>query len=116
MPYRKTSQWIVAGISTLITLFCLYMIMLGIRNGDTRSIWIFLTFGILFSIPLFVTLFHFVADRNKTLKMIHDRYLSSGHKHKTTFAPHWFVISGVILIGLIILYTIIKWLFIYLIR
>jgi len=116
MPYRRTSQWIVAGISTLIMFFCLYAVILNARTGDTRGVWIFAVFGLLFMIPLFVTIFHFIADRNAVLKKIHERYLSSGQKHKTTFAPHWLVISGVILIGLIILYAVIKWLFIYFAR
>lgn len=116
MPYRRTSQWIVAGVSTLIMVFCLYAAIANARGGDTRGVWIFTAFAFLFMIPLFVTVFHFIADRSPSLKKIHDKYLSSGQKRKTTFAPHWFVISGVILIGLIMLYAIIKWLFIYFTR
>jgi len=116
MPYRRTSQWIVVGVSTLITLFCLYIILLSTRAGDTKSIWIFAAFGFLFAIPLFATIFHFLADRNATLAKLHEEHISLGQKHKTTFIPHWFVMTGVILIGLIILYTIIKWLFIYFTR
>lgn len=116
MPYRKTSQWIVAGASTLITLFCLYVVVMNASSGDTRIVWIFATFALLFMIPLFVMIFHFIADRSPALKRIYSKYLSTGQKHRTTFVPHWLVISGIILIGLIILYAIIKWLFIYFIR
>ena len=103
MPYRRTSQWIVVVVSTLITLFCLYVLLASARNGDVKSVWIFAAFAFLFATPLFVTVFHFFADRSPTLARI----------HKTTFIPHWFVMTGVLLIGIIILYTIIKWLFIY---
>jgi hypothetical protein len=113
MPYRRTSQWIVVIVSTLITLFCLYVLLISTRSGDMKSAWIFAAFGFLFATPLFVTIFHFFADRSPTLARIHKEHISLGQKHKTTFIPHWFVMTGVILIGLIILYTIIKWLFIY---
>ncbi len=116
MPYRKTSQWIVAGASTLITVFCLYVAVISARGGDMRVVWIFGAFAFLFMIPLFVTIFHFIADRNPALRRIYSKYLSTGQKHKTTFVPHWLVISGIVLIGLIILYAIIKWLFIYFFR
>ncbi len=113
MPYRRTSQWIVVVVSTLITLFCLYVLLASARNGDVKSVWIFAAFAFLFATPLFVTVFHFFADRSPTLARIHKEHISLGQNHKTTFIPHWFVMTGVLLIGIIILYTIIKWLFIY---
>ena len=113
MPYRRTSQWIVVAVSTLIMLFCLYVLVTSARTGDVKSVWIFAAFAFLFAIPLFATVFHFIADRNATLARIHTKHISLGQKEKTTFIPHWFVMTGVILIGLIILYTVIKWLFIY---
>ncbi len=113
MPYRRTSQWIVVVVSTLITLFCLYVLLASARNGDVKSVWIFAASAFLFATPLFVTVFHFFADRSPTLARIHKEHISLGQSHKTTFIPHWFVMTGVLLIGIIILYTIIKWLFIY---
>ncbi len=113
MPYRKTSQWIVVCVSTAITLFCVYALMAGIRMGNMKNVWIFFAFSVIFVTPLLVTVFHMAADRYPVLANIYKKHISLGQKKKTTFIPHWFVISGVILIGLIILYTIIKWLFIY---
>ena len=113
MPYRKSSQWIVVGVSTAITVFCVYALLTSARGGDTKNVWIFSIFSVLFIIPLVVTVFHFLADRNPTLARIHKDHISLGQKHKSTFIPHWFVISGVIVIGIMILYTILKWAFIY---
>jgi hypothetical protein len=113
MPYRRTSQWIVVIVSTLITLFCLYILLMSVGSGDMKGMWVFAAFALLFATPLFVTVFHFFADRSPTLARIHREHISLGQEHKTTFIPHWFVMTGVFLIGIIILYTIIKWLFIY---
>ena len=81
--------------------------------GNIKNAWIFSAFSVIFAIPLLVTFFHMAADRYPGLAKMHKKHISLGQKHKTTFIPHWFVTSGVIVIGLIILYTIIKWLFIY---
>ena len=113
MPYRRTSQWIVVCVSTAITLFCISILTASLRTGNVKNVWIFSAFSIIFAIPLLVTIFHMIADKSPALAKIHMKHISLGQKHKTTFIPHWFVISGVIVIGLIILYTIIKWLFIY---
>lgn len=113
MPYRKTSQWIVVCVSTAITIFCLYVLLTSWRTGNVKNAWVFFAFSVVFAIPLLVTIFHMIADRNPALAALHKKHISLGQKHKTTFIPHWFVTSGVIVIGLIILYTIIKWLFIY---
>ncbi len=113
MPYRKSSQWIVVCASTAITLFCVYVLLMSLKAGNIKNVWIFSGFSVVFIIPLLVTVFHMLADKSPTLARIHKEHISLGQKHKTTFIPHWFVISGVIFIGLIILYTIIKWLFIY---
>lgn len=113
MPYRRTSQWIVVGVSTAITAFCIYIAILSFKMGNTQNIWIFLLFAMLFATPLCITLFHFLADRSPMLARIHKEHIALGQKQKTTFVPHWFVMSGMIIIGLIILYTILKWAFIY---
>ncbi|MBP1748931.1 MAG: hypothetical protein H6Q52_1470 [Deltaproteobacteria bacterium] len=113
MPYRKTSQWIVVCVSTAIALFCVYVLLASLRAGNIKNAWIFSAFSVVFVTPLLVTVFHMIADKSPALAKIHKKYISLGQQHKTTFIPHWFVVSGVILIGLIILYTIIKWLFVY---
>lgn len=113
MPYRRTSQWIVVCVSTAITIFCVYVLLANLRMGNIKNAWVFSAFSVIFVIPLLVTVFHMIADRNPTLANLHKKHISLGQKHKTTFIPHWFVTSGVIVIGLIILYTIIKWLFMY---
>ncbi|HOC46502.1 MAG: hypothetical protein PHT96_10915 [Syntrophorhabdaceae bacterium] len=113
MPYRKSSQWIVVCLSTAIALFCLSILMASLRTGDIKNAWVFSAFSAIFVIPLLVTVFHMIADRSPYLAKMHMKYISLGQKHKTTFIPHWFVMSGMILIGLIMLYTIIKWLFMY---
>lgn len=116
MPYRKVSLWIVTGISTVIALFCLYVVVVNVRVGDMRVVWIFTAFGALFSIPLIYALFHFIADKNPAFKKKLEARRASGHKHKTAFVPHWFVMSGILLIGLVMLYAVIKWLFTYFAR
>lgn len=113
MPYRRTSQWIVVGVSTAITVFCIYITILSVKAENTQNIWIFSLFAALFATPFCITVFHFLADRSPTLARIHKDHISLGQKHKTTFVPHWFVMSGMVIIGLIILYTILKWAFIY---
>ena len=113
MPYRRSTQWIVVCVSTAITLFCISILTASLRMGNIKNAWVFAAFSIIFATPLLVTVFHMIADKSPGLAKIHTKHLSLGQKHKSTFIPHWFVISGVILIGLIVLYTIIKWLFIY---
>jgi hypothetical protein len=113
MPYRRTSQWIVVCVSTTITIFCVYVLLMNVRMGNIKNAWIFSAFSFIFVMPLLVTVFHIIADKSPILANLHKKHISLGQKNKTTFIPHWFVTSGVIVIGLIILYTIIKWLFMY---
>ncbi|MEN6614919.1 MAG: hypothetical protein ABFD12_00030, partial [Syntrophorhabdus sp.] len=63
MPYRRTSQWIVVGVSTAITVFCIYITILSVKAENTQNIWIFSLFAALFATPFCITVFHFLADR-----------------------------------------------------
>ena len=73
--------------------------MASLRTGDIKNAWVFSAFSAIFVIPLLVTVFHMIADRSPYLAKMHMKYISLGQKHKTTFIPHWFVMSGMILMA-----------------
>jgi hypothetical protein len=104
---RSISHWIVIAISTLIVAFCAYVIYLGVITGDRKGIWIFAIFGFLFSIPLIVSIFHFIADKSPGFNRIYSKAIDGEH-HRPPFVPHWFVLAGIFCIGLSLVFVIIR--------
>ncbi|MBA4391365.1 MAG: hypothetical protein C0399_10560 [Syntrophus sp. (in: bacteria)] len=115
MAKRNISHWIIIGSSTLIVAFCVYIIYLGIQAGDRNGLWIFSAFGFLFSIPLLVSLFHIIAEKNPRFNKIYTK--ATGEKpRRTPFVPHWFVMAGIFFIGLSLIFVIIKGILAFLTR
>jgi hypothetical protein len=115
MAKRNLSHWIIIGASTLIVAFCVYVIYLRIEAGDETGLWIFSAFGFLFSIPLLVSLFHVIAEKSPRFNKIYTN--ANGEKpRRTPFVPHWFVMAGLFIIGLSLIFGIIKGILAFLTR
>ncbi len=115
MTKRNISYWIIIGASTLIVAFCVYAIYLRIQAGDENGLWIFSTFGFLFSIPLLVSLFHIIAEKSPRFNKLYTN--ANGEKpRRTPFVPHWFLMAGLFFIGFSLIFGIIKGILAFLTR
>lgn len=115
MSKRNASHWIIVGASTIIVAFCVYVIYLHTQTGDEQGMWIFSAFGFLFSIPLLVSLFHIIAEKSPRFNKIYTK--ANGEKpRRTPFVPHWFVMAGLFIIGLSLIFVIIKGILAFLTR
>ena len=105
---RDISHWIVILLSALVVAFCVYVIHLGMIAGDHNRMWIFTLFGVLFSVPLLVSIFHVISEKSIRFHKIYNVPAETGKTRKTPFVPHWFVVAGIFFIGFSIIFAIIK--------
>jgi hypothetical protein len=77
-----------------------YMAFLTVKSGD--SPWLFISFGLLFSIPFLIALIK-LAAKNWLLFRVVERTLFGQPEPKTTFVPHWFMMAAIILTGILAL-------------
>jgi len=94
-------KWI--GIITLgiCTLGSLYMTFLAVKSGDSRGAWLFAGFGLLFGVPLLILGIKVAAQRNAFLKAV-DKRISGRPERRTTFVPHWFIMTAILFTVLVI--------------
>ena len=93
---------IVSGICVSASLYLVYM---AIRFGDKGGVWLFSSFGLLFGIPLIVSIIKLIAKKSKLFRRI-DTVIIGKSEPKTTFVPHWFMMTAIIITGTVILATI----------
>ena len=95
--------WIVIIVSGICTLFSFYMVVLAYRNND-RSVFLFASFGLFFGIPFLISVIKALSNRSVLLKRIDEKI--SGKPEPVRFVPHWFMMTAIIIIGLVILVSI----------
>ncbi len=93
---------IISGICAFVSF---YMVYAMIKTGD-GSIWLFLSFGLLFGIPFAAALIKLISRKSDLFKRI-DTVLAGKPETRTTFVPHWFMMAVMIIAAVIILLSII---------
>ncbi len=105
---RDVSHWITICLSGLIVALCVYFIRLANLAADSSRMWVFVAFGVFFSIPLFVSFFHIVSEKSLRFHKIYGGSNEEGKPQKTPFVPHWFVVAGMLVIGLSVFVAILR--------
>ncbi|MBM4276475.1 MAG: hypothetical protein FJ130_01150 [Deltaproteobacteria bacterium] len=70
--------------------------------SDHNSPWLFISFGLLFSIPFLIGALKLAAKKWPFFKSA-ERTILGHSEPKTTFVPHWFMMAAIILTGILIL-------------
>jgi hypothetical protein len=81
------------------------MTCLAAKSGDSCGAWLFAGFGVLFGIPLLTLGIKVVAKRNAFFKAV-DEGISGRPEPRTTFVPHWFIMTAILLTLLAIVLSI----------
>jgi hypothetical protein len=77
------------------------MTFLAVKSGDSRGAWLFAGFGLLFGVPLLILGIKVAAQRNAFLKAV-DKRISGRPERRTTFVPHWFIMTAILFTVLVI--------------
>ena len=64
----------------------------------------FASFGLFFGIPFLISVIKALSNRSVLLKRIDEKI--SGKPEPVRFVPHWFMMTAIIIIGLVILVSI----------
>jgi hypothetical protein len=94
-------KWIGVIALGIGALGSLYMTCLAVKSGDSRGAWLFGGFGLLFGVPLLILGIKVAARRNTFFKVVDER-ISSRPERPTTFVPHWFIMTAILLTVLVI--------------
>lgn len=94
-------KWVGIIALGICTLGSLYMTCLAVKSGDSRGAWLFLGFGMLFGVPLLILGIKVVAQRSAFFKAVDER-ISGRPERRTTFVPHWFIMTAILFTGLVI--------------
>ena len=100
--------WLTMGISFAATVCCAYLVFMGIQAGDMSGMWLFAAFGILFVIPRFFGAIRLAGMRNAGLKTLYDKATGADQPQPTRFVPHWFMMTAIVILGIVFLYGIIS--------
>ncbi len=85
--------WIAIIVFGLCTLFSFYMAYLAFSNGDS-SAFLFAGFGLFFGIPFLISV----------IKAFSKKIV--GEPEPVRFVPHWFMMTAIIITGLVIIVSI----------
>ncbi|MCL4457353.1 MAG: hypothetical protein M1406_08155 [Nitrospirae bacterium] len=95
--------WIGIIVFGLCSGFSFYMAHLAYRNND-NSAFLFASFGLFFGIPFLISVIKAFSKRSALLKRMDERI--SGKPEPIRFVPHWFMMTAIIITGLVILVSI----------
>jgi len=95
--------WVVIIIFGLCAVFSFYMAFLAFRNGDS-SVFLFASFGLFFGIPFLISVIKALSKRSALFKSIDERI--TGKPEPVRFVPHWFMMTAIIVTGLVIIVSI----------
>lgn len=103
--------WFIIVITGICAFFSFYMAFITYRVGDSGA-YLFAAFGILFGIPFVISLIKAAARRSAFVKKLDVKI--SGEPEPVTFVPHWFmmsalIITGIIVLGVILIPIIVRW-------
>lgn len=97
--------WIAIIVFGICVFVSLYMTFLAFRNGDS-SAFLFASFGLFFGIPFLISVIKALSKRSTLLKKIAEKI--SGKPESVRFVPHWFMMTAIIIIGLVIVSIVIS--------
>ncbi len=83
--------------------FSFYMAFLAYRNND-NSAFLFASFGLFFGIPFLISVIKAFSKRSALLKRMDERI--SGKPEPIRFVPHWFMMTAIIITGLVVIISI----------
>ena len=95
--------WIGIIVFGICTLFSFYIAHLAFRNND-NSAFLFASFGLFFGIPFLISVIKAFSKRSALLKRMDERI--SGKPEPIRFVPHWFMMTAIIITGLVIIISI----------
>lgn len=98
-------RWIGIIVLGIGTLGGSYMSYLAVESGDRSGAWLFTCFALLFGIPLLALGIKGVAQRSAFFKSVDER-ISGRPAPRTTFVPHWFIMTAILLTLLAIVLSI----------
>jgi hypothetical protein len=98
-------QTIVMIVCVICVSASIYLVCLGILAGEGIP-WLFAAFAALFGIPLVMGLFKFLANRSTLFRHL-DEKLTGRQEPKTTFVPHWFMVTAITIAIVLILAAVI---------
>ena len=82
-----------------------YLVYLGYQAGEGIP-WLFAAFGALFGIPFLSGLLKILGRKMAFFQRV-DKKLSGEQEPSTTFVPHWFIMTAIIVALILILAAII---------
>ncbi|MCE5194360.1 MAG: hypothetical protein LLF28_02725 [Nitrospiraceae bacterium] len=94
---------VISGICSTASFYLAYM---TIKTGDISGAWLFISFGLLFCMSPLIIFIRFLARKSRLFESI-DKTLSEKPEPRTTFVPHWFIMTMIIAAGVLILAIII---------
>jgi hypothetical protein len=95
--------WVVTIIFGICAGFSFYMAFLAYRNND-NSAFLFASFGLFFAIPFLIPVIKAFSKRSEFFKRIDEKI--SGKPEPARFVPHWFMMTAIIVTGLVIIISI----------
>jgi hypothetical protein len=107
MEKKGVGFWLGMVILTALTTCCAYLAFWGMQAGDRSGPWLFVAFSFLFGIPLLFGILRMVSTKIPTIKHLHDKATGADRQRTIRFVPHWFVMTAIIVMGLVLLYGLI---------
>ena len=92
--------WVMIIVSGACAFLSFYMAILVHKTGGD-GVFLFGGFGLLFIIPFILTVIKAASKRSRLLKRVDE--MISGEPRAAFSVPHWFVMSALLVFGLIIL-------------
>lgn len=104
MEKKGVGFWLGMVILAALTTCCAYLAFWGMQSGDRSGSWLFVAFAFLFGIPLLFGILRIVSAKNPAIKRLHDRATGADHPQTVRFVPHWFMMTALVVMGLVLLY------------
>lgn len=96
--------WIVIIVFGICTIVSFYMAFLGFSSSDSGA-FLFASFGLFFGVLFLIPAIKALSKRSAFFKRIDQRI--SGKPEPVRFVPHWFMITAIIVTGLVIIVSIV---------
>jgi len=97
-------NWIVMIVSWICTTASFYLVYMSLKAGEGIP-WIFIGFGVLFGIPFVISIVKVMAGKGGVFKKIDERFFKKPEP-QVTFVPHSFMMTAIIITGLVIIVSI----------
>jgi hypothetical protein len=98
-----------AGLLAAAAALSFYMLFHALASNDSKGVWLFAGFGLLFGILPAFELIKFLAYRSAFFSSIHKAISPQPKKTESVrFAPHWMLMLGAIVIMLTLILIFVK--------